>query len=345
MLKPLPFKEASRLVMARTSYNGGPGDSSLSAPDYYDFKEQAQSLQGVSALLTGAQKVTLPGRDGVEIAQATYGAPDLFQTLGLQPLAGRWFSHEEANPGGPTVIVVGQAYARRRFGNEAAAVGQFITAMGKPWTIIGVAPASIDKLLETDIWVPMRRGEEDAAAPRKYNNWQVVARLKPGVSLRTAQSEADVIFRQLAAQYPDSNKGKGLVLDPLQASMIEEQRPMLLLLMGAVGLVLLIACANVAGLLLARGASRHTELAVRAAVGASRSQVIYQLLTESLLLSLASGLLGLFLAQVLVQVLPMISGLGDQGTATLDGPVLTFSLGVSLLTGILFGIAPALRAS
>jgi predicted permease len=351
LLKPLPYSQPERLVLARRTVAGRP-QLLHSAPDYYDYRDQAPAFEALAATTPGVFQTTVTGNARPERVSAAAVSYDLFSTLGVAPIAGRQFTSDEDRAGAPYVVIVSERLASRRFGNSGSAVGKTLTVSGiarssAAATIVGVMPGSYRFLEQTDLWVPRRRGEGDGPRTRMFHNWVLVGRLKPGLSVDAAQRQVDVVSERLQQQYPETNKEKAMRLEPLQGALLRDQTPMLLVLMGAVGLVLLVACANVAGLLVARGVARRGELAVRAAIGASRGRIAMQLVTENLVLAGGAGLAGVALAVWLQRLLPIPTGLSDLGIEAhgLETPVLLFALALSIVTGVLSGLAPAVRAS
>jgi len=346
LFRALPYPDAEELVVGRTVWPGGGVGWTSSAPDYYDIRDRAESFKRVSAItpFTWPGTVTAPGE--AERLPAAWVSPGFFATLGVEPMLGREFLPEEGEPGGPAVLILSHELYQRRFGAGTPVIGETMTVEGMPMTIVGVMPPGFTFLNDAQAWMPMVPGEAFASL-RRFHNWLVVARLADGVTLREARAEVDVIMRQLAEAYPDSNEGKGMVITPMLDAFTEGLRPSLLMLMGAIGLVLLIACGNVASLMLARGNARSTELAVRSAMGAGGGRLVRQLLTESAVLAVGAGLLGTAVAVLAQRSLVAATPLTRLGleAAGIQPEVLVFALVLSLVTVLVFGLAPALSAA
>ncbi len=345
MLQALPFPEPERLVLGRATFNSFPNPMA-SGPDYYDYRDQSGSFETLSAILGFTMDVTLTGGDEPERISGTFASVDLFPALGVEPPAGRLFSADEAEQGSPPAAIIGSGFWLRRFGGSPDAVGQTITVNAFPVTVVGVLPTDFHFLHEVDLWLPMQDGGSFTGV-RRFHNWLMVGRLKDGVTLQQAQSEVDVISRRLAEAYPESNETKGLLLTGLQEALLESYRPSLLMLMGAVVLVLLIACGNVASLLLARASTRRTEVAVRAAMGASASRIARQLFTESMVTALGAGVLGTVLALWFQGMILSFVDIGELGITEIgmSAPMLAFALALSLVTALVFGGMPALSGT
>lgn len=341
LLRPLPYPHPDRVVLLMEQTKEIPRFT-VSYLNFVDWRAQAQSFESVAALRNTI--VTLSGVAEPERLPAQMATANLFSTLGVNVAKGRTFTPEEDRAGGPGVVLIGHGLWQRRFGGAQDVIGQSLTLDDKPYTIIGVMPAGYQVLLQIpDVVLPFEPWAKTLPDDRAWHPGIVpVARLKRDVSLNQARSEMTLIAQRLEKQYPIYNTGTGAFVNPIQDQLVENVRPALLVLMGAVGFVLLIACTNVANLLLARSTGRQREIAVRSAIGANRLRIVRQLLTESVLLSVLSAALGLLLAWGAVPVLIRLAGsslpLGNR--VSIDWSVLLFTVVVAVLSGILFGLAP-----
>jgi predicted permease len=346
LLNPLPYPEPNQLisVYAKTSSFG---NSSITYLNFLDWQKNNRSFSVMSARRN--DDLFLTGVGEGERVRGVMISADFFTVMGVNPIAGRTFRPEEDQVGAAPVALIGAGLWARKFGSDPNIVGKAITLSGKSYVVVGVIPASFSLYLNpSDVYIPIGQWNDPTFRDRKVSmGAHAFARLKPGVTLQQAQADMDVVARNLAAEYPEADKGMGIALVPLKQDMVGDIQPILLMLLGAVGFVLLIACANVANLLLARSTGRTREFAIRSALGAGRARVIRQLLTESVLLAIAGGGLGLLIAYsgtkavmgTLPQALPRAHEVG------LDFRVVLFTLGISLLVGTLFGLAPALKLS
>ena len=346
LLRPLPFREPERLVIVweDASSIGFPRNTPAPA-NYADWKSQNRVFEDMAALSWQSYNLTEDGEPERVEAQAV--TANFFSLLGIKPELGRTFSQEEDQPGRNRVVLVSHGLWQRRFGGDPAFVGREILLNGEKRTVLGVMPPGFQFLAkDTGLWVPIAFSPGQLAN-RDGHYLTVVARLKPGVT--TAQAGADIagISERLRRDYPQSNFGLGSLVISLREQLAGDVRLALIVLLVAVGFVLLIACANIANLLLSRGAARHREIAVRSALGAGRGRIVRQLLTESVVLAAAGGIAGLIFASwsfsFLKQIIP--DSMSLNATVGIDARVFGFTLLLSLLTGIIFGLAPALQAA
>jgi predicted permease len=360
LLKPLPYPEPGQLVQLCADWSGKPS-MDIGSATFVEVKAQSQSLARIAAYSGGDMNLT--GAGSAERIVAGAVTADFFPLLGVPPALGRNFTPEEDTPNGPKAAILGHGLWQRRFGGDAGVLGRTITLNQQSYTVVGILPARFQYPEPFQLWIPLALGETSAALA-SYGEGMIllnaIARLKPGVTLEQAQTELQTIAQRvspgsagISAGGEGNGRGEGrsrgnsvLTLVGLHEQVVGDVKGALLVLLGAVAFVLLIACANVANLLLARAAARQKEMAVRAALGAGRWRVARQLFTESVLLSLAGGGLGLMMAFWGVRALGQWSGasLPSMHGIGIDAWVLAFTLGVSVVTGLVFGLAPAVQA-
>jgi putative ABC transport system permease protein len=346
LLRPLPFPDAERIVSIEGKNPAAAGitESNISFLDFTDWSQQFDLFASTAAYWTGTANLGADGAEPERVPRAGV-TTGFFSVLGIQPALGRTFVPEDDKGWPQTVAIISHGLWKRRFGSDPAIVGKQVQMSSIPLTIIGVMPAGFEYPEQTQVWVPSAVNLRDE--PRDNRVWSAIARLNTSIDLKQTQTRLSAISERLAQQFHETNKGWDVFISTLQERLVREVKPSLLALLGAVGFVLLIACANVANLLLARSAARQKEIAIRAAMGASRTRVLRQMLTESILLSAIGGVAGLLLSiwltDLLLSMLP--EGAPRFEHIGIDYRVLMFALGVSALTGILFGIVPALQAS
>jgi predicted permease len=345
MLNPLPYPQPNRLVsMYRKVFGFEQG--SVPYLSFQDWQKQNRTTQAMASYRDDNYNLTGMG----EAARVPVGqvSAEFFPVLGEKPIMGRFFNADDDRPGASPVIVLGEGFWKRKFGGAPDVLGKTILLKGIDYTVIGVVRDNFKIFTDGQVFVPIGQWNDPTFRDRTISmGMDVVARLRPGVTVAQARADMDSVAREQAIDYPNSNGGMGITTIPLLQDLVGNRKPTLLILLGAVGFVLLIACVNVANLLLARATGRARELAIRLALGATQGWIIRQLLTESILVALAGGVLGLAIAawgtgamlKLLPAALPRMDEIG------IDGRVLAFTFGASLLAGILFGLAPALKIS
>lgn len=344
LLRPFPYAAPNALVvvtegLAREARRSG---GALSYPDYVDYAASARSFTSMGAY--ASRTFTLTGTADPERVEGARISASMFPTLGIAPARGRGFLGTDDREGAARVVLISDGLWERRFGRDPQVVGRAIEVDGGPATIVGVMPPDVRFPGRADLWMPHARSTTDE---RDNHYLQGVGRLAPGATLARSRAELETVGRQLAARYPETNDGWVPNAVSLRDAEVGEVRPVLLIMQAAVSFVLLIACANVANLLMARGTSRQREIAIRTTLGAARARIVRQLLTESLLLALAAGVLGALLAgwglDLVIAMLP--ASIPSWMKFTIDARVLSFTLLISLVTGVVFGLVPALQVS
>jgi predicted permease len=345
LLNPLPFPHPEQLVAiheSKPNFDRG----SISYPNFRDWQKDNHTFSAIA--VSRPYALSLTGVGEAEQVDNEFISSDYFSVLGVKPLLGRTFGYGEDEIGAAPVVLVSEGLWKRKLGSAPDIVGKSLALDGRSYTVVGVIPANFRLFHDRDVFVPIGQWNNPVLTNRTAGlGLHGVGRLKPGITVEQAQADMDMVTRNLAQAYPDADKGIGSKLVPLKTQMVGSVQPILLMLLAAVGFVLLIACVNVANLLLARSTGRAREFAIRIAMGAGQTRLVQQMLTESTLLALAGGALGLLLAHwgtraalaMLPAALPRASEIG------LDTRVLVFTMGISLLVGILFGLVPTLRTT
>ena len=347
LLQPLPYRDSGSLVRIWNTYTSLPGFSQLglSPGDFYDFQKQAHSFSGIAAYVDLPQGFNLTGEGSPDRLEARYATSEFLPLLGIQPIIGRAFTPQEDKPGTAPAVLISHRLWHSHFGSAGSAVGRTIMLDGRGYTLAGVLPASLQLAPAADLWMPVGLYGDDLTS-HVHHEFTVVGRLKNGIAISSAQAEIEILNRQEAGAFPDTHKNWNVFVGRMQNPSAEKLRPVLSVLFGAVVFVLLIACANVTNLILARNAVREKEIALRIALGATLPRLAAQLLTESVLLTGLGGVLGLILAGAALGLIDVLvpANLAVVASARLNWWVLGFTAATALFAGIVCGLIPALEA-
>ena len=345
LLKPLPFRDPGQLVRVASVRNGQP--SSMSYLDFADFRSQSRAVPAMAAIDVGNRNLTFPNASPLRLTTGRVSA-SFFEIIGVHPILGRAFAGPDDSSGAAPVVLLSEGLWRTSFGGDSTIVGRTVQLNAKPVTVIGVTPSTIDYPSGIDAWIPLVPTSDDLDPGNRGAHYlRGIGRLAPGATLDGAKAELAAIARRLEQQYPAADLNRGETAIPLRDAIVGSVHSALLVMLACVGFVLLIACANVANLLLVRASGRESEIAVRVAMGAGRARIMRQLVTESVLLSAAGAAVGTALAAWIVSLVHSFgpASVPRLGEVTVDGRVLAFATIVAIATGVLFGLVPAIHAA